>query len=120
MACFCGPEHGEASMAVNVGTIEATLRLRDELSPELDRICERLDRMQDRSIPAALLGAAAAAVVLPKPEAALPVEKVTHSGHVDIVCPQCGKRVGGCRCITPGKAQEKDTQPCEDCRGAQR
>jgi hypothetical protein len=38
------------------------------------------------------------------------------TGHYDLLCPLCKKRVGGCRCATPGKAQRLDTKPCPACQ----
>jgi hypothetical protein len=37
-------------------------------------------------------------------------------GHHELVCPQCGKRVGGCRCIEGGRSKVKDTKPCKECQ----
>lgn len=39
-------------------------------------------------------------------------------GHHELVCPSCGKRVGGCRCIEGHDKKVKDIAPCWDCRAA--
>ena len=40
---------------------------------------------------------------------------MNHNGHFDLVCEKCGKRIGGCRCICPGK-EKKPSGLCDECK----
>lgn len=37
------------------------------------------------------------------------------AGHFDLLCPVCRRRVGGCRCMSPGKEQRLAAAPCPEC-----
>jgi hypothetical protein len=61
-------------MTLSVGELHATLVLDDRVSAELQNVAQRMEaailaagREQNQTIPSALLGAAAAAVLLPTP-----------------------------------------------------
>jgi hypothetical protein len=36
-------------------------------------------------------------------------------GHHELVCPSCGRRVGGCRCVGGHNYKIKDTRNCPEC-----
>ena len=40
---------------------------------------------------------------------------MTHLGHHDLVCSECGIRIGGCRCVEPGK-QKIPAGLCKRCK----
>lgn len=40
------------------------------------------------------------------------------AGHFDLLCPVCRRRVGGCRCMSPGKEQRLAAAPCPECAAA--
>ena len=41
-----------------------------------------------------------------------------HTGHYDLVCEGCGKRIGGCKCLAPGK-EKRPGGLCDECRAKQ-
>lgn len=42
----------------------------------------------------------------------------THTSHHDLVCEECGKRIGGCKCLASGK-EKRLGGLCEDCKAKQ-